>query len=156
MNHNTAVSRRPADEANCGVTSDGEIHEALGDVAALATERVARESVARLEGGSVRLVGNDAHRARLRARAVERALRTGERLYALDVVDVDVERTLDGGDRLLIQVHADTRQRPGVVGVVAAGDSAHVDLGETRPAGLVGDTRQELHVVVEVLHPELL
>src|SRR5437763_16776898 len=118
MNHNTAVSRRPADEANCGVTSDGEIHEALGDVAALATERVTRESVARLEGGSVRLVGKDAHRTRLRARAVERALPTGERPYALDVADLEIVRTLDGGDPLLIQVHADTRQRPGVVRVL--------------------------------------
>src|SRR5437763_13547295 len=106
MNHNTAVSRRPADEANCGVTSDGDIHEALRDVAALATERVTRESVARLEGGSVRLVGDDAHRARLRARTVERALRSRERLHALDIVDVDVERTLDGRDRLLIEIHA--------------------------------------------------
>src|SRR5438067_13801910 len=107
-----AVALRPADEPNRGVAADGDIHEALRDVAPLATERLARESVACLEAGDIRLVGDDAHRARLRARAVERALRSGERLYALDVVDVDVERTLDGGDRLLIQVHADTRQGP--------------------------------------------
>src|SRR5213082_1148338 len=151
-----AVALRPADQTDRRAAADGDVHEALGDVATLAAQRVTREIVTGLEGGGIRLVGDDAHRAGLRARAVQRALRTGERLHALDVVDVDVERTLDGRDRLLIQVHADARQRAGVVGVVAAGDSAHVDLGETRAAGLVGDARQELHVVIEVLHPELL
>ena len=55
----------------------------------------------------------------LRARAVQRALRTRQRFDARDVVHVDVERALDRGDGLLVEILADARLRTGVVAVVA-------------------------------------
>ena len=88
--------------------------------------------VAGRERARIGLVGDDADRARFGARAVQRALRTRERLDARDVVDVDVERALDRGDRLLVEIHADARQRAGVVAVAAARDAAHGDVREAR------------------------
>ena len=58
------------------------------------------------------LVGDDADRARFARGAVERALRAGEALDPGDVVDVDVERSADRRDRLLVEIDADRRQRP--------------------------------------------
>ena len=102
----------------------------------------------------LRLVGDDADGAGLGAGAVQRALRTGQHFDARDVVDLDVERALDGGDGLLVEVHAHRGQRTRVVGVLAAGDAAHVGTGEAGTAGLVGDVRQEFHVVAEVVDLE--
>src|SRR4051812_4510346 len=42
-----------------------------------------------------------------------------------------------------------------MVGVLAAGDAAHVRTREPRASGLIGDVRQEFHVVAEVVHLEL-
>ena len=103
----------------------------------------------------IRLVRDDADGAGLGARAVQRALRTGEHFDARDVVDLDVERALDRGDRLLVEVHADRRQRTRVVGVLAAGDAAHVRARETGAAALERHVRQEFHVVVEGLDLEV-
>ena len=57
------------------------------------------------------LVGDDADRARFARGAVERALRARQALDARDVVDVDVERSADRRDRLLVEIGADLRQR---------------------------------------------
>ena len=46
---------------------------------------------------------------------------------------MDVERAVDGGHRLLIEIGADARLRTGVVFVGAADHAAHVDV---RRAGL--------------------
>src|SRR6185312_1322926 len=139
----TSGALRPTDQAHRGVRTDRDIHKAFSGVAALATHRVALQVIAGLEAGEVGLIGDDAHRARFRAGTVQRALRAGQRLDALDVINVDVQRTLNCGHWLFVEVHADARQRTGMVGVVAACHTAHVDLGETRAVGLVGDARQE-------------
>ena len=151
-----AVVLGPPHQTDRGVGGERHVDKALGDVAALAAHRVTLQVIAGLEAAEVRLVGDDAHRAGLGAGAVEGALRTRQGLDALDVVDVQVERALDGGDRLLIEVHADARQRTGMVAVVATRYAAHEGACESRAERLVGDARQELHIVVEVLHPELL
>ena len=80
------------------------------------------------------LVGDDADRAGLARCAVQRALRAGEALDPGDVVDVDVERSADRRDRLLVEIRADRRQRARVVAVAARRDAAHVDRGEARRA----------------------
>ncbi len=119
--------------------------------------------VGRGEAARVRLVGDDADRAGFRARAVERALRTGERLHARDVVGVDVERAADRGDRLLVEIDADAGLRAGMVAVIARRHAAHVDVGEARPVqaaaggvGAEGDAGQELGVVAEALDVKVL
>ena len=63
------------------------------------------------EFGSVRPVGDDADRPGFRGCAIEGALRSAQHLDAGDVVDMDVERAADGGDRLLVQIDADAGQR---------------------------------------------
>ena len=56
-------------------------NQTLGHVAAAAVlHAVELEAVARLETAGIGLVGDDAQRARLRAGAVQRALRSGQRL----------------------------------------------------------------------------
>ena len=57
----------------------------------------------------IRLVGDDLDRTRHGACAIERALRPSERLNTGDVIDMDVERALNGRDRLFIQIHANGR-----------------------------------------------
>ena len=107
------------------------------------------EAVTRIEAGWIRLVGDDADGAGLRARAVQRALRTRERFDARDVVHVDVERALDRGDGLLVEILADARLRAGVVAVVAGRRAAHEHAREARACLLERHARQEFHVVVE-------
>ena len=117
---------------------------------------------ARAELGRVGFVGDDAHRARLGACAVERALRALEDLDALNVVDVNVDVAVDGRDRLLVEVLADARLRARMVRP-AARDTADVDVGLARLAvptlpltAHVGDARRELHVVVDSGDVELI
>ena len=147
----------PADEANGDLVVDRQVEEAFGDMAdAAAVDAVGLDAVTARARAGVRLAGDDAHRAGLRTGAVQRALRAGQRFKPLDVVHVDVERTLDRGDRLLVEVHAHARLRAGVVAVAAAGDAAHVDLHETRAGehaaagGAVGQAGDHLRVVVEI------
>ena len=90
-----------------------------------------------------------------RAGAVQRALRTFEHLDPRDVVDVDIQRAADRGDRLLVQIDADGGQGARVVGVVPAGDAPDVDAGAVGPEGLEGHARQELGVVLEVVDVQL-
>ena len=111
---------------------------------------VEAKAVAGLVAAGIGLVGDDADRAGLRTGTVQGALRTGQHLDARDVVDVDVERALDRRHRLLVEVDADARQRPGMVAVAAAGDATHVDLRKARTETLVGHGGQELHVVLEI------
>jgi hypothetical protein len=56
-------------------------------------------------------VGDDPDRSSFGTRAVECALRSGQRLDPREIVDMQVEHALDGGYRLLIQVYAYARQR---------------------------------------------
>ncbi len=147
----------PGDQTDRRAVAHGQVEEAFGDMAdAAVADAVELQPVAGGEAGGVGLVGDDAQRAGLRTGAVQRALRAGQRLDAVDVVDVDVQRALDGGDRLFVQVHAHAGQRAGVVAVAAAGHAAHVDLREARARGLVRHAGQVLHVVVEVGDVEVL
>src|SRR4029079_10883329 len=50
----------------------------------------------------LRLVGDDADRARFAGSSVQRALRSREALDPRNVVDMDVERSADGRPRLLV------------------------------------------------------
>ena len=102
------------------------------------------------------LVGDDADGARLARRAVKRALRPGEALDPGDVVDVDVERSADRRDRLLVEIEADRRQRAGVVAVAAGRNAAHVDGGEARRGGLEADRRKLLGIILEVRDVQLV
>ena len=54
---------------------------------------------------------------------------------------MDVERAADRGDRLLVEIDADRRQRARMVAVAARGDAADIDVGRARLEGLVGDAR---------------
>jgi hypothetical protein len=66
----------PADEAHGSVCRQRDVREALEQVAAAALgHRAAFEVVTGLESGHIRLVGDDANRSRLRAGAIQRALR---------------------------------------------------------------------------------
>jgi len=71
--------------------------------------------------------------------SVERALRTGQGLDAGDIVDMNIQDAVDGGNRLLIEVHADGRQRAGMILEHTARDAAHIDVLKSRPGA------QELH-----------
>src|SRR5690606_15400634 len=84
------------------------------------------------------------------------SLRTGQRLDAGDVVDVQVEDVIDRGDRLLVEIHTDARHRAGVNAVSAARDAAHVDLGHAGPLRLERDGRQELDVIGEAAYVEVV
>src|SRR6185369_13192875 len=71
----TGVMPLPADEAHGSVRGQRDVREALEQVAAAALgHRAAFEVVAGLESGRIGLVGDDANRSRLRARAIQRAL----------------------------------------------------------------------------------
>ena len=123
----------PAHQAHCSLLADGHVDEALGHIAlATVVDGVAFQRIASREARSIRLVGDDADGARLRAGAVQRALRTGQRLDAGDVVQVDVQVALNGGDGLLVEVGAHARLRGGGLTVTAGDDAAHVDGSEAR------------------------
>jgi hypothetical protein len=144
----------PAHHADGGLVTDRQVHEALGHVAHVAFQRAARELDPRVEFTHLRLVGDDADGAGLGAGAVQRALRSRQHLDARHVVDLHVERALDGGDGLLVEVHAHRGQWARMVGVLAAGNAAHVGTCEAGTEALVGDVRQEFHVVAEIVDLE--
>ena len=66
---------------------------------------------------------------------------------------MQIKVALNGGDRLLVEIGADARQRGGRLSVTASDDATHVDCGET---GSGTDARccchawQHAHVVGEV------
>ena len=121
----------PADDPQGGevvhrqvdVTLDAVADVALGDAVDLSVDGGA-------EVVQVGLFGDQTDRAGLGAGPVKRALRPGQRLDPLHVVDVHVERALDGRDRLLVEIDADAGQGAGMVAVTAAGHAAHVNAGE--------------------------
>ena len=106
----------------------------------------------------ISVIGDDADGAGLRARAVERALRAGERLDARDVVEVQIEVALDGGDRLFVEIGADARLRGGRLAIAARHDTAHIDCGESgarADARRRRNARQHPHIVGEIADIEL-
>ena len=100
------------------------------------------------------LVGDDADRARFARRPVKRALRAGKAFDARHVVDVDVERSADRRDRLLVEIGPDLRQRSRVIafGVGPAGrrDAAHVNGRLSRLRGQERHRRQLLRIILEI------
>ena len=83
----------PTDQANGRAGRHRYVDHALGGIAnAAVIDRIDASAVAGGKTAGVGFVGDDAERAGLRAGAVQRALRTGQRLDAGDVVHVDVER----------------------------------------------------------------
>src|SRR5271170_2646010 len=118
----------PGDETHRGPWRERDVDESLGRPALSAvSDRLAAEVVAGFELARVRLVGNDADGTRLRTRAIQRALRAFEHLDPLNVVHMHVNGAVDGRHRLLVEVGADGGLRAGMVAVLAAVDSAHVD-----------------------------
>ena len=118
---------------------------------ATAVDGVRLDAVTGGETAGVRLAGDQAQGTRFGAGAVERALRAGQRFDAFQIVDVQIERALDRGDRLFVEIDADAGQRTGVVAVAAAGDAAHVDLTEARAVRSDRHARQQLGVVLEIV-----
>lgn len=104
----------------------------------------------------VRFVGNDADRACLGTRAVERTLRPGEGLDALDVIHVQIDRTENRRDGLFIQIRTDARQRGRMVRIVAGRDAAHEHPVVPRAQHLHRGAGQQFHIVVEALNMLLL
>ena len=150
---------RPTHEPDGRAVAHRDVDEAFGDIAGfVAVDHIAFERIAGREAGRIGRVRDDADGARLRACAIERALRACERLDARDVVQVNVEVTADGRDRLFIQVGADARLRGDRLAVAAGRDAAHVD-EVVAAAGLHRllrlHRRQVLRVLLEVLDVQL-
>ena len=72
-------------------------------------DRVDAGVVAGPEALRIGFVGDDADGARLRACAVQRPLWSLQHFDALDVIDVNVYRAVDGRHRLLVEISADAR-----------------------------------------------
>ncbi len=94
----------------------------------------------------LRLVRDVAKRARFGAAAEQRALRAFEHLDALHIDHVDVEITAREGQRLLVEVSRDVRERVdrsrGLTASEADREAAHVDVALTRAVGAEGHIRQ--------------
>ena len=154
----------PANQPDGGHGRQRQVHEAFrGPAGAVFEDLVKAEVIAGGELRRIGLVGDDADRACLGARAIQGALRPLKDLDASNVIDMHIDRAVDGRQRLLIEVGADAGLRARVVLVRAGDDATHVDVRRARlpvaalalPA-TVGNARQVLHVVVEVLHVQLL
>ncbi len=152
------------DKAHCHRIRDGHVGVGLCFVPrASVTDAVHLHIVARRELRRIRLVGDDAHGARLGTRTVQRTLGSLEDLDALNVIEMHIGGPVDGGHRLLVEIGADTRLRSRVVLVGAAHHPAHVDM---RAAGLtvaalplaarVGNAGRILHIAVQAADIELL
>ena len=149
--HIAGVVRVPGDQAHGGIVAQRRVDEAFDRAAdAAVADRVELAVEAAGEMGRIGPVGDDADRAGLGRGAVERALRPAQHLDAGDVVDMDVERAADRGDRLLVEIDADAGQRARMVAVAAAGDAADIDVGRARLEGLVGDARQQPRIILEI------
>ncbi len=120
------VALVPANQPQRRGRTQRDVDESFRDSAGRAVlDRVALQVITCLEAARIGLVGDDADRAGLRAGAVQRPLWPRQHLDPRDIVNVDIERTLNRRDRLLIQIRADAGQRTGMVGIVVAGDAAH-------------------------------
>ena len=101
----------PHHEPRRDVARQRHVDEAFAGIAEPAVRNAVKLELHRaVDATEIGLVGDDADGARLARRAVQRALRPGQRLDPGDVEHVNVERALDGGDRLLVEIGADRRQ----------------------------------------------
>ena len=110
---------------------------------------VAVERDVGIEPRRVRLVRDVAQRAGLGARAVQRALRPGQRLDALDVDDADLglKRTL----RQWLLVEVDGSGRVGDEGRGVVRHAAEVDRAATRRHRVVAEARHESREVLDTV-----
>ena len=151
------VAAVPADCTDRDVLADRGVDEAFHRATNIAMRHAVQfRAQLSVKALGVRLVGNELDRAGHGAGTVERALRACERFHARQIVNMDVERALNGRDRLFIQIHANGRLRGGVVGVLARGDRAEVNLAEAWPRRLDRDRRQELHIIGKFLNLKLV
>ena len=140
-----AVAAIPCDHAQRRGVRNPRVVEPFGDPAEItAMDAVQLEIHRAVAVLGVGRIGDHLDRARHRACAVKRALRPGQRLDPRKVIGVDIQRALDRGDRHFVEIDPDRGERGGVVRVLAAGDTAEIDLAEARPCGLHRDRRQEL------------
>ena len=146
----------PADKTQRRALAERGVDEAFSDAAdAAARDAVELESHRTIGAAGVGLVGDELDRARHRAGAIKRALRPRERLDALQVIGVDVERALNRRDRHFVEIGADGRQRRRVVGILARRDATEIDLAEPRRERLDRYRRQEFDDVLKFLDLQL-
>src|SRR5262245_6257779 len=69
---------------------------------------------------------------------------------------MDVKRSTDGRDRLLVEISADRWQRTRVIAVTAGCDAAHIDDGEARLRRLKADRRKLLGIFFEIRNVQLV
>src|SRR5262249_11120000 len=104
-----------AHEANRRVLRERNIHEAFERATGVTGFPLGGlDIVAGLKRGGFGLVGDDRYGAGEGAGAIERALRTCQRLDSRDVIDMNVQVTADGGDRYVIDVHGGGGEISGV------------------------------------------
>ncbi len=105
------------------------------------------------------LVRDVADRAGLGAAAEQRTLRALEHFDAVHVDHVDIEVAPREGQRLVVEVGRDVRERVdrgrGLAACEADGEAAHVDVALTRAVRTEGHVRQQLDDVVECRHAQL-
>ena len=127
------------------------VEEALDAAADTAlAELVEIEIISGRELARIGFVGDQADRAGERTGAVERALRSRQRLDAGQVIGVDVEHRADRRDRDLVDIDADRRQRTAGQVDAAGRDATDRDVRLRRAVGLEADARQQLGIVVEI------
>ena len=119
--------------------------DVVADVAVL--DGVAFETDVRLEPGRIGLVRDVAQRTGLRARAVQRALRPGQRLDALDVDEPDFRLQRALGEWLLIEI--DRGRGIGNERRRVVGDAAEVDRATARRNRVEGQARNEAREIVD-------
>ena len=125
------VARREADDADRDVLAERHVDDARDLVALVAVVHgVGVERDVRLEAGRIRLVRDVTQRPGLRARAVQRALRPGQRLDALDVDEADLGLQRALRQRLLVEV--DGGGSVGDEGRRVVRDAAKIDRAASR------------------------
>ena len=137
------------------VLDDRDIHIGLDAVRHLA---VLGEGHGGVEAGAetvkLRLVGDQADRAGLRGRAIERALRSGQHLDPFKVGGVDVQVTARRGDRLFVQIQRDVGRGALGAGQLHAdrlhGHAADIDRILSRSASGEGDVGQLANIIGEI------
>ena len=139
-----------ADDAHRSVRRERNIDEAFGDAALAAViDRVSGHIITGREARRVRFVGDDAQGARFGAGAIERSLRTRQNFNPRYVIDMHVQGSADGRQRLFIEIGADAGLGSGVVVIAAVRDAAHVDDRLVGARALELNARHIFHIVLK-------
>ena len=108
------------------------------------------EIIAELVLAELGLVGDQANRARQRAGAVERALRSGQRLDALQIIGMDIGN-LGAGDGDVVQIETDR-----CISAASRHDAAEKRRVAARTDAFEGDRGKQGGEIAEPLHLALL